>query len=111
MRLDKGRLQDDETIGILRRVIKEDVDWLWKRARCRLSSRQTKQGRCNGKRAELRAENDHSCVSHSCMTVRLPGVLSRYTLRPRKNPVRFTPALIMKAKSAPAIKNRQPRST
>ena len=40
-----------------------------------------------------------------------PGHDGGYVLSPFKNCVRFVPAPIMKARSAPAIKNRQPRST
>lgn len=48
-------------------------------------------------------------ISFGCPTRREAAV--RYNARPRKNSVRFAPAPIMNAKSAPAIKNRQPRST
>src|ERR1051325_5723035 len=65
VRLDECRLQDDKAIDALRHAIKEYVDWMANRARVRLGNHQSKESRCRGKRAELRAENDHRSEEHT----------------------------------------------
>src|SRR5262249_8250103 len=83
MRLDKGRLQDDKTVDIVRHAIEEYVDWLGNSASARLSRHQSKEGRCKGERAQLRAGNPFMHDS------RVARHVVRHTLRPRKNSVRF----------------------